>query len=474
MTKAAPKLRVHRRMWLRSVTGHLAGDHITEVVELRNISEGGLAVHSSTPQKLGEMVMLVFELPAADDTLQTMRVRCQIRHVTAEGSRSGFSIGLAFHQLSPGDAAWIKDYIERHGSEIEPQFPRGNLPVKAPKLVDHIVNLTQFRERDRINAALVNGLVDLLAPVHLTLYGVALEAGERFWLPIIHKDRGVQDSIVNDPLWILLKELRPLSEVPLRQECLESLEPMELEGFNASGQCLTYFPLFDVFREDSGGIVEVLSDRPLRDEAKQQVDQMLRVYRNMFSMLDYSECDALTGLLNRKSFEDALFHVMPTEAEHSVERRRDAHTSYWMGMVDVDHFKQVNDVHGHSIGDEVLLLVGRTLRTNLRSLDRVFRFGGEEFVFLIRCTDEEAAIQTVERLRQKMETTPFPRVGQVTVSVGLTAVRFNDSPTSINERADLAVYYAKQHGRNQVQNFDVLERQGLLKIEEKEGEIELF
>jgi diguanylate cyclase (GGDEF)-like protein len=247
-----------------------------------------------------------------------------------------------------------------------------------------------------------------------------------------------------------------------------------MANFNSAGHCLSYFPLFDVFREDSGGIVEVLSEKPLSEEDKLSIEQMLRVYRNMFGMLDYSECDALTGLLNRKSFEDALFHVMPTEAEQAPERRRDANTSYWMGMVDVDHFKQVNDVHGHSIGDEVLLLVGRTLRTNLRSLDRVFRFGGEEFVFLIRCTDEEAAMQTVERLRIKMENTPFPRVGQVTVSVGLTAVRFNDSPTSINERADLAVYYAKQHGRNQVQNFDVLERQGLLKIEEKEGEIELF
>jgi diguanylate cyclase (GGDEF)-like protein len=461
-------------MWLRSVKGKLAGDHITEVVELRNISEGGLAVHSESPLQVGELVMLGFELPAEDDTLQAMRLKCQIRHVTAEGNRSGYSIGLAFHELSAEDASWIRGYIERNGVEPQAQFPRGNSPSIRSNLVDHIVTLTQFRERDRINTALVNGLVDLLNPIHLTLYGVALEEGERFWLPVIHRERGSKDSVVNDPLWVLLKELRPLTEVPRRQECLESLDAMEMANFNSAGHCLSYFPLFDVFREDSGGIVEVLSEKPLSEEDKLSIEQMLRVYRNMFSMLDYSECDALTGLLNRKSFEDALFHVMPTEAEQAPERRRDANTSYWMGMVDVDHFKQVNDVHGHSIGDEVLLLVGRTLRTNLRSLDRVFRFGGEEFVFLIRCTDEEAAMQTVERLRIKMENTPFPRVGQVTVSVGLTAVRFNDSPTSINERADLAVYYAKQHGRNQVQNFDVLERQGLLKIEEKEGEIELF
>ena len=468
------KVRVHPRMWLRSVKGKLAGDHITEVVDLRNISAGGIAVHSESPLQVGELVMLGFELPAQDNTLQAMRLKCQIRHVTAEGNRSGYSIGLAFHELSDKDAKWIKDFIERNGIGAESQFPRGNSPVIKTKLVDHLATLTQFRERDRINAALVNGLADLLKPIHLTLYGVALEEGQRFWLPMIHKDRGSNESVVNDPLWVLLKELRPLAEVPRRQECLESLEPMEMRNFNSSGHCLSYFPLFDVFREDSGGIIEVLSEGPLNEEDRFCMDQMLRVYRNMFSMLDYSECDALTGLLNRKSFEDALFHVMPTESGQTADRRRDLETSYWMGMVDVDHFKQVNDVHGHSIGDEVLLLVGRTLRTNLRSLDRVFRFGGEEFVFLIRCTDEEAAMQTVERLRIKMENTPFPRVGQVTVSVGLTAVRFNDSPTSINERADLAVYYAKQHGRNQVQNFDALERQGLLKIEDKEGEIELF
>jgi len=120
------------------------------------------------------------------------------------------------------------------------------------------------------------------------------------------------------------------------------------------------------------------------------------------------------------------------------------------------------------------LLVGRTLRTSLRSLDRVFRFGGEEFVILIRCSDESGALHVMEQLRQKMETTPFPRVGRVTISIGMTAVRFNDSPTSVSERADLAVYYAKQNGRNQVRNFDELERQGLLQIEEKVGGIELF
>ena len=348
-----------------------------------------------------------------------------------------------------------------------------------PNLVNHLIQLTQNRDRDRINRALVNGLVEMLQPVHLTLYGVALEAGKRLWLPLIQHDSASDQSVFIDPLWVQLNQLQALQEVPRRQECLESLEPVVIAGETVEHHCTTYYPLFDDFREDSGGVVEILSEKPLSADSLQTIEHMLSVYRNMFGMLDYSECDALTGLLNRKSFDDALFRVMPTEAVPTpaapvLERRDQSKSAYWMGMVDVDHFKQVNDVHGHSIGDEVLLLVGRTLRTSLRSLDRVFRFGGEEFVILIRCSDESGALHVMEQLRQKMETTPFPRVGRVTISIGMTAVRFNDSPTSVSERADLAVYYAKQNGRNQVRNFDELERQGLLQIEEKVGGIELF
>lgn len=347
-----------------------------------------------------------------------------------------------------------------------------------PNLVEHIIQLTQFRDRDRINRTLVNGLVELLQPIHLTLYGVALESGKRLWLPLIHHDSSNDSSIVTDPLWVQLNQLHALQESPKRQECLESLEPLILPDQDATGSCLQFFPLFDSFREDSGGVVEILTERPLSEASIQTVEYLLSVYRNMFSLLDYSECDALTGLLNRKSFEDALFRVMPTDTQADAppqpERRDYSHSSYWMGMIDVDHFKKVNDVHGHSIGDEVLLLVGRTLRTNLRSLDRVFRFGGEEFVILIRCSDVSGANHVMEQLRQKMESTPFPRVGRVTISIGMTAVRANDSPTSASERADLAVYYAKQQGRNQVRNFDELERQGLLQIDEKVGGIELF
>jgi diguanylate cyclase (GGDEF)-like protein len=347
-----------------------------------------------------------------------------------------------------------------------------------PNLVEHIIELTKFRDRDRINRAFVNGLVELLQPIHLTLYGVAQESGKRLWLPLIHHDSANDCTVVTDPLWVQLNQLHPLKESPKRQECLESLEPLFLPDQDATGNCFQFFPLFDSFREDSGGVVEIFTERPLSQSSIQTVENLLIVYRNMFNLLDYSECDALTGLLNRKSFEDALFRVMPTNAQgitpSQPERRDYSHSSYWMGMIDVDHFKKVNDAHGHSIGDEVLLLVGRTLRTNLRSLDRVFRFGGEEFVILIRCSDVSGAKHVMEQLRQKMESTPFPRVGRVTISVGMTAVRANDSPTSASERADLAVYYAKQQGRNQVRNFDELERQGLLQIDEKVGGIELF
>ena len=94
------------------------------------------------------------------------------------------------------------------------------------------------------------------------------------------------------------------------------------------------------------------------------------------------------------------------------DRRHDANPAYWLGVIDVDHFKRVNDNFGHLIGDEVLLLLSRLMRTCFRFHDRLYRFGGEEFVAVIRCESEDDALQAFERLRQACEQYNFPQVGQ--------------------------------------------------------------
>ena len=134
----------------------------------------------------------------------------------------------------------------------------------------------------------------------------------------------------------------------------------------------------------------------------------------------------------------------------------------------------VNDAHGHLIGDEVLVLLARLMRNCFRFHDRLYRFGGEEFVVLLHCGDADGARLAFERLRANVERYAFPRVGRVTVSVGFTAARRGDTPSSAFERADKAVYHAKETGRNRIVHHDELVRSGLVDDPSHTGDIELF
>ena len=135
---------------------------------------------------------------------------------------------------------------------------------------------------------------------------------------------------------------------------------------------------------------------------------------------------------------------------------------------------RVNDQHGHLIGDEVLLLLSRQLRACFRFHDHLFRFGGEEFVVLARCAQAGDAPAIVERLRATVAAYTFPRVGQVTVSVGISALRDGDTPNGAFERADKALYWAKQNGRNRVADFEALVGVGALTDSSRESDVELF
>jgi diguanylate cyclase (GGDEF)-like protein len=240
---------------------------------------------------------------------------------------------------------------------------------------------------------------------------------------------------------------------------------------------------------EEGGVVEIHSNRKLSLQDHDTAQRVLRVYRNMQNMFAYSARDALTGLLNRKSFDDTFYKsfkdvpiaevdaILPSQAGELVavpKRRVEVGEVFWLAMVDVDHFKQVNDKFGHQIGDEVLILVARILKSTFRGYDRIYRFGGEEFVILLRCPDHGSAVQAVERFRMAMEKYAFPQVGHITASVGLSEIKVSDTPEAVCERADQAVYFAKRNGRNRVCSYSDLEQQGLLQAEVKAGGVELF
>lgn len=157
--------------------------------------------------------------------------------------------------------------------------------------------------------------------------------------------------------------------------------------------------------------------------------------------------DALTGVANRRALIQALDRDMALALR--------TQEPYAVMMLDLDHFKNVNDRHGHLAGDQVLCHVAGVLRQRLRAQDMVGRYGGEEFLVLMPCTAAAGALEAAQALRQAVEQSPCPYGGQtipITVSIGVCASPLapGDSWDQLIHVADQALYSAKQDGRNRV------------------------
>ncbi|NDY41826.1 GGDEF domain-containing protein [Dissulfurirhabdus thermomarina] len=159
--------------------------------------------------------------------------------------------------------------------------------------------------------------------------------------------------------------------------------------------------------------------------------------------------DALTGALNRGAFEEDIAD------EYARCRRYDR--PFTLIIADIDCFKKVNDTYGHTIGDEVLKYFVRMISQEVREIDRVYRYGGEEFVVLLPETDFDGALVVAERLRSRVESRVLKCKGdedislKITASFGVTTGGPEDAnPKAVLARADKALYKAKEEGRNRV------------------------
>jgi diguanylate cyclase len=153
--------------------------------------------------------------------------------------------------------------------------------------------------------------------------------------------------------------------------------------------------------------------------------------------------DPLTRIANRLAYEERM------AAEYLRWKRY--RRPLMLAVIDIDHFKRINDTYGHKSGDRVLQIVARLLASSVRETDFLARYGGEEFVLLMPETDSEGARNVAEKLRQwvaEAETHFHGQRVQVTVSCGLAQIADGDNETTLFERADQALYRAKQGGRN--------------------------
>jgi diguanylate cyclase (GGDEF)-like protein len=340
-------------------------------------------------------------------------------------------------------------------------------------VVERLAELTGFRDRELLDVTLVGALRDLIAPRSVAIYRSVGEEGNERWVTRAHLTAGALAATA-DPAWIDIETLPRLSDDPARCDAFKRQSVVRVAG----SPYRTIFPL--VTDREALGVIEVETDLPLGDTEQRVVMSILRIYRNFLGLLDYSERDTLTGLLNRKTFDESFLQAAndpTTDVWRDVVEDRRApgpSSAYWLGVIDIDHFKRVNDQHGHLIGDEVLLLLARIMRSCFRFNDRLYRFGGEEFVVLMRCVDSAAASIAFERLRGHVERFAFPQAGSITVSIGVTELRAGDTPSGAFERADKAVYFAKGNGRNQVRHHADLVASGAVVDATKVGDVELF
>jgi diguanylate cyclase (GGDEF)-like protein len=173
------------------------------------------------------------------------------------------------------------------------------------------------------------------------------------------------------------------------------------------------------------------------------------IYRNLVILHDTKERDVLTKLPNRQSLDTRLLQVCEHYSDYRITDKLQEKSS-WIAILDIDHFKRVNDVFGHLYGDEVLLTFSQLMGKCFRYNDFLFRFGGEEFVVILNLANQESAVAVFNRFRENVANYNFPTVGRVTVSIGLTHVDGISMPTTQLDHADKALYYAKDNGRNRV------------------------
>jgi len=354
-------------------------------------------------------------------------------------------------------------------------------------LIEHILKLTDHRDRDLLELTLSKALIDLLPIQRIVISRVMSEEGEKRWLEVARLDSKGGGKLV-DPMNVDFSTLARLSDAPDRLKCIELREIIEIAWAGEDGPRINMLPLFSDSRKDDEGVIEVHSEAALTKEQLLTIDQLRRIYRNMYSLLEYSDRDALSGLLNRKSLDDAFYSAVLEELDgltgepriavlpknQDQERRHRVPANYWLGSAMIDNFGQINEKHGHLIAEEVLLLVARVMNNTFRTYDRIYRFGGEHFGVLMHCPDEALVLAAFERFRVNVEKFNFPQVGHLTVSCGFTSVMADDSPSSALEKTERAVDFAQRSGRNKVCSHLGLVRRGFFGEALKVGAVDIF
>jgi len=348
-------------------------------------------------------------------------------------------------------------------------------------VLKHVESITQHRDRTLLEVGVASALYEMLRPEAVNLFKVQ-DAGHQ---TLLHRlaHAGADGLRYCDTDFESSEEVIALDAREDLRTCVveERIVADKAPGAGPLTYCLPV-----AYDGKVAGVVELSGAAELTDERLDLALGFVSLYRNYLSLLDYSERDTLTGLLNRRTFDENLNKILgsiaPPATDSSIlpgsDRRSGPHDApretHWLAVMDVDHFKRINDEFGHLYGDEVLILLANLMRETFRYEDKLFRFGGEEFVVVLKPTSATDIKGVLERFRETVEQHHFPQVGQVTLSMGYIALNAGDTAAVALGAADEALYYAKHHGRNRVCAYHELIEAGELQPHTYKDDMELF
>lgn len=341
-------------------------------------------------------------------------------------------------------------------------------------VLQSVISITGERDREILERTLVTTLAELIPQSHVSMHLIARsELGEEI---VLAASAPLPASSSCEPPTPLLLEDRP-DFLHVLQTGQDMLRPATGDTCRVS-----VYPITS--QHSIVGLLEIAAPQH-NEQDRRLVQAFLKIYSNYLSLLDESETDTLTGLLNRRTFDNNLEKIIashslsdqelgPEDPPHPIRRSGNEDLPHWLAIIDIDHFKKINDQFGHLYGDEVLILLARNMQRIFRQRDKLFRFGGEEFVVVLDRTSNENARQVLERFRTAIEHYEFPQIRKVTISIGFVCLAKPDVPSAIVGRADQALYFAKHHGRNLVCQYEELLAAGKLGAEHFSNDVQLF
>lgn len=339
------------------------------------------------------------------------------------------------------------------------------------ELLNSVIKITKTRDVDSLEYSLISTIQEFIGCEEVGIYKDLQVQGQL----VIERSLCLKVLPHEDFLWEdrdVVKE--PPSELV---SCLQSACIITVQS--ADGTERRWLPI--TLQEKPIGAIAIVS-KGLSSSDQVLLNAFCRIFENYLSILHENERDKLTGLLNRQTFEKKLKQLLEKQlidhhksAYPNDSRKRTMGATSWLAMVDIDHFKKINDSYGHVCGDEVLLLLSQKMRQYFRSSDLIFRFGGEEFVLVFEPCDHDSIKAKIEKFMELIRSTHFPFVKTMSVSIGMSRISPYDFPITVLEQADKALYYAKENGRDQLCFYEqLIEQQLIAQQNDESNDIDLF